>query len=202
MERSIFTAKDVHTCFPWISGTTLFNRVRKGLLPTEPGPHGSGYAFQFSREGLVHVGVVDELCALGAWRELTPLSKMEVHFVPEARHKDYGRHKPRELTREPLYFYHVHRFFCRVQVDILHRMESLFRSSRQKVSPRIYRVIFHYAHDPGHPDSYPLSLACIGGLVDRTNEPDGGERLDSLSGAVVNVNKIWHHIADKLQLDP
>jgi hypothetical protein len=200
MERSIFTAKDVHTCFPWISGTTLFNRVRKGLLPTEPGPHGSGYAFQFSREGLVHVGVVDELCALGAWRELTPLSEMQVSFIPDqSRNQYYDRDKPRDTNIEPLYFYRRHNFRCRIKVDMLHLMESKFGSPRQKRSRRIYRVWFHYAVDPGHPDDDLFQLDCLGGLAAGTGD---GERLDTLSGAVVNVQKIWRHVASTLNLEP
>ena len=199
-----FTAKHVHTCFHWIAGTTLFHRVSKGWNPTSNLRRpGRGRSYRFSLEGLVHIGVIDELCALGAWRDGVELTANQIEFVPEPMEREaFERERQREpgksanaleaKMREALRFYRFQNYFCRIIVDILHRPEANSGALRSKRSPRLFRVKFCF--DP-----------------DNSNDPNAkdytrlGNRIwgtECWSSATIEVYRIYSYVTHTLRLGP
>ena len=156
-----FTADAVHACYPWISGTTLFNRIRREYLPTESGGKGSPYTF--SLEGLVHVGVIDELFSLGAWRSGKFPPEIEIVFQAHEREderfqllcqqKQAKLPKNRSLTvhEQALAFYTAHNKHCMINVDIRHITDESSRSKTPKVKRHKQAdrkmFIFFYPHE-------------------------------------------------------
>jgi len=188
-----FSAGDVHRAFHWISGTTLHNRIRKGLCPVVSKAKGTGSAHKFTEAGLIHVAVVDELSALGAWRELTPLTEMDVEFIPAPEHeKAWNSQKPANVHRSALLFYELHSFGVMITVDILHKRYPEPGKTRQKRAPRIYYVRFHPLNDKR------VKPYNEGGLVMFRD----GIPLDGVSSATINVYWIWLNAQYRLELLP
>ncbi len=181
------TANAVHTCFPWISSTTLFNRIKAGLLPTESG--GKGAAYTFSDEGLIHVGVVDELLSLGAWRSGRFPPEIEIVFHPDESEKAnfdrLCRKFEAETTHEKaLAFYTAHNKNCKINVDIRHITEEPFISKRRKRANRMMFIVF-YPHEKFYPGWGP-------------NNPllrwDTAAHFSVFTKATIDVLNIFSHV--------
>ncbi len=165
MIKREFTAAHVHNLFPWISSTTLFNRVRAGLIPVESKASGPGTANTFSLAGLVHIAVVDELCSLGAWKAGVSSTETEFRFYPEGRHKlAFNRHPSLSDSEKALLFYDLHSFACYVEIDVIHTRASSRSSKdrRLKRSFRRIRIRFIPSQRPSGQDASKMEAARSG----------------------------------------
>ncbi|MGO9119462.1 MAG: hypothetical protein ACLQPD_17870 [Desulfomonilaceae bacterium] len=169
MPKKEFTAAHVHNLFPWISSTTLFNRVAAGLIPAESKATGPGTANTFSLAGLTHIAVVDELCSLGAWKAGVSSTETEFRFYPDELHKlAFNKDPSLSDNEKALLFYKLHAFACYVEIDVIHTRASSRSSKdrRLKRSFRRIRIRFIPSQRPFGPDASRIEAARSG--------PDGG----------------------------
>jgi len=138
----------VHICYPWISGTTFFNRVKSGRIPViKKTVKGTGHATEFKFPSLVHVGVDDELITLGARGDT---SRIEYHFWPlKQDHDDWKAQEVRfdnDLDKL-VSFYEMYSFQVNLTIDIRHKglRNADMLETRRRRSERIYYVIVHPA---------------------------------------------------------
>lgn len=221
MERDTFTADDVHRAFHWIAGTTLFNRVKKGLCPTKFKPRGTGVAFKFSMAGLVHVGVVDELLALGAWKDVDRSSQgmgplimdSDIRFLPAKDDKrEYDRAKSKIIggdrkllarkNREALLFYEFYQFDCKILVELVHTQVPALSGDelaikRRKRSFRYSRVYFFSSCPNSRYE--PTIDDYLAGRVHIVDIREG-VGADCWSRAILDVNKIYYDVRHRLGL--
>lgn len=189
----IFTATDVHKCYPWVASTTLFNRIHAGLIPVSRRAEGTGDRYEFSLAGLVHVGVVDELLSIGVWKAATPGTTTEIDFIPA---RDVGPYFERAggatVHERALAFYDLHRFSCRIFLNVHHYTTASGGSRRRKRASRTLYLVFH---------------------ADPNQFPDVGEPIPSRFGisadsmgfvcfshAMIDVSMIYSHVAHTLGL--
>jgi hypothetical protein len=189
----------VHKAFAHISGTTLYNRTKKGLYPYESG--GGGKPFEYSESGTVHIGVVDEWMALGAWGPAAPGTIIEIDFFPGPKQKNYFEEYQRQYAQthkeqEPsdhekaVKFYELHNYHCFVGISIKHvKIRGSLEKRRKRATRTLY--IWFYA-DPdlwvGAENPGPLT-----GGVDLVGE------FSVYTTAVVDVEAIHIAVLDALR---
>jgi len=199
-DRDRFTAKDVHTAFYWISGTTLYERVQKGLCPVVTDQRGARKTSVFSRAGLVHVGVIDELSALGFLGGMVEFSPQDIDFFLS----EYGRppYRGRNKFKEMLRYYEDHRYDCLIVADLIHQREPGAGLKRRKRSPRYCRIRLYpdWSLFPNLGISFASELGASSQLG--TVDIRDGIPTDCWSASVINVRKIWRDVAYRLGLDP
>jgi hypothetical protein len=191
MEKQVFTMKDVHACLPWISSTTLFDRIKSRAIPVATRAKGPGGAHEFTFSQLVNIGVLDELAALGAWRALRQPVEVETYFDPDPEEADtYNRLKPSQPEEEPPYYFRHMDYRCRVIVDILHLRTPEVGLLRLKRSPRIYRI--QYQPDP----HLYAGQSVLGSEKFEVTDPP----IIVLASASINVCRIADHCQEALGL--
>lgn len=202
MERKLFSAKDVHQVFHWLSAATVFNRIKNGLLPTEKRLTGTREKYVFSFAGLVHIGVVEQLYAVGLWQDRDSLIEEPIYIPAPTYQNEWNRVKPQPLSkkktkmRAPLAFYEIHHFCVRVLVDVVYWPEPRKMGRRLKRSERIYQV--SYCPDP---QVFPDARALVqpGCEVFRVEFIDG-RPTDCFTTATINVRQIASEVRRKLGL--
>lgn len=175
-----YQAGDVHRVYPWISGTTFFNRVRAGRIPVRKPGRGTGTATILDFPGLVHVGVDDEMIALGARGDVADI---EYQFLDDAtlgQITDPPLNLDRIIARYDPYSYQI-----AFTVDIKHEglLHSAMREARRQRSKRVYHVIVH-----------PSSLELSSNVSART--------IEAFSTATISVFRIYRYVLDRLGVVP
>ena len=123
MTKSLFTAKDVERCYPWISAWTVNNRVQKKMIPIEHASSGTGIPNMFTRREVVHCGVVDELACLGCFNNLNSTT---VHYREPVGPDEKGapRWKAWDRGLNAYYvdtdFYERHDYRVVIEVELRH----------------------------------------------------------------------------------
>jgi hypothetical protein len=186
IEKYLFTASDVHKCFPWLAGTTLFHRVKDGLLPYHSG--GDGRPFEFTMAGLVHIGVIDELLFLGAWKigfvKAEPEFEFIVHPSCKSDYEYYSQNAASDHERA-LAFYKTHHFQCSVIINIRHYWSTGKQLARRKRATRSFHARF-------------VSHAEQGIDVPEPRGDVGEGPYEHFTHAIIDAKRIWLHVADTL----
>lgn len=208
--RFEYTAHDVHKTLPWISGTTVFNRVKAGLIPVQSGGHGKTY--KFSRAGLIHCAVVDELLSLGAWKSGVSGTSTQIDFFPaptlqatfdeqtarlkadnaadgEAEEKGTLSAELKLDQMKALLFYELHDYNCQVHIDIKHSIKA-GKTTRQKRATRTFYISFR-------PD--PVTFPDADVHAPLTHGLDTLGSFACFSSAMINVFRIELSVTSELE---
>jgi len=157
-----YHADAVHTCYPWISGTTFFNRVKAGRIPIKKkNVKGTGYATELDFPGLVHVGVDDEMITFGARGDT---SRIEYKFVPLKEHHDnWETVKSKNDLDNLVQFYKMYEHHVSLTIDIRHEglLDAPMLETRRKRSERVYFVIVHPSDLDDDIGTDPLSRSVL-----------------------------------------
>jgi hypothetical protein len=191
--QTYFTAKSVHQALPWISGTSLFNRVKAGLIPYVSGGNDVPYKFRLS--GLVHVGVIDELLSFGAWKSGVSGTTPEIDFFPAPSIQRQFETSPVKGDHErALHFYELHDFDCRVYIDIKHSVTEIKVSRRSRATRTFYMSFRPDLKE--FPDAEPHTPLTQGlDVVDGRVGP-----FVCFSSATIDVSRIYRRIVTELGL--
>ena len=191
--KTTFTAKDVHQAFPWIAGTTLFNRIKLGLTPVINKPSGTGEGYQFSLPGLIHVGVIDELMSAGYGKAGVSGTSVEIDFTCAQEFNDSWKTSKEATDQErALRFYEIHNYCCYVDGSIRHSRILQKGNARLKKEDRVFYVAYIPKSKlfPGSPQDGWLS----GGL------DESGKAFTVFLTFRVDVEDLYIHAAQALGL--
>ncbi len=144
LSRNDYTAHDIHTCFSWISGTTLFNRIRLGKIPTvgkRKKDATTGIPYKFSFVGIVHAGVDDEIYALGGGDKRVTV-EYELRVPPRGSGRRSTYEDNPSLDRI-LQFYVQREFRVEIAITIEHERLAGDKTLRLKRANRSFLLTLH-----------------------------------------------------------